>query len=213
MQEGASACGVNGSEGNAAAVDGTEGSEVEGVRQGAEQGESTAQQFFRVREGESARGFARRIFDHCFGSNVERALALKDMWKGERAARKPTPLFLRQLDGQVVDALLEGKGKGEDKRGEGEGEVEVEGEVVSAADALGLTDSQAVWSREECAAVFIKSIELFLEKRKEVRRRKAWKGRNRSTCQKMGRGWDEGRNEAGKRRETMEKERASIILQ
>lgn len=106
--------------------------------------------FFEVKSTESSKAYAERVFDRIFGQNIVTALQNEDTWKSRR---RPDPLFLEKVltEDDVVTT---------------NGVCSSEG-TVSATSALGLKNPQEIWSVKDNARVFLKSVQLFLEKRSQ----------------------------------------------
>lgn len=109
--------------------------------------------FFEVRNGESSKAFAARVFDRIFGDNIETALQNEDTWK---ARRRPHPLYLDKILCQEDLAVQEN------------GANTTEETTVSAMTSLGLKNPQEIWSVRDNARVFLECVQLFLEKRSTV---------------------------------------------
>jgi ubiquitin-like 1-activating enzyme E1 B len=101
---------------------------------------------------ESPDQYARKIYDHVFGHNIESALSNEETWKNRR---RPRPIYVR-------DVLPEGE-----RNGGVQHEVGV-GSVPSAMELLGLKNPQEIWSLSENTMVFLEAARLFLEKREKV---------------------------------------------
>lgn len=101
---------------------------------------------------ESPDQYARKIYDHVFGSNIEAALSNEETWKNRR---RPRPIYVR-------DVLPEGERNGGIKYEDGVGSV------PSAMGLLGLKNPQEIWSLSENTRVFLEVVRLFLEKRDKV---------------------------------------------
>uniref|UniRef100_A0A0D9X0Y3 SUMO-activating enzyme subunit n=1 Tax=Leersia perrieri TaxID=77586 RepID=A0A0D9X0Y3_9ORYZ len=99
--------------------------------------------------------YARRIYDHVFGYNIEVALENEETWKNRR---RPNPIYIR-------DTLPE-----EDIRQNGSSrDCNNDQEDPSAMASLGLTNPQEIWNLADNSRVFLESLRLFFEKReKEV---------------------------------------------
>jgi len=102
---------------------------------------------------ESPDQYARKIYDHVFGHNIEAALSNEETWKNRT---RPRPINVR-------DVLPEEERNGGVKYEDGVGSI------PSAMGLLGLKNPQEVWSLSENTRVFLEVVRLFLEKRdKEV---------------------------------------------
>lgn len=107
--------------------------------------------FFEVMSTENSKAYAERVFDRIFGQNIVTALQNEDTWKSRR---RPDPLFLEKVltedDVVTTNGVFSSEG------------------TVSATSALGLKNPQEIWSVKDNARVFLKSVQLFLEKRSQV---------------------------------------------
>ncbi|KAJ7525002.1 hypothetical protein O6H91_17G031800 [Diphasiastrum complanatum] len=99
-----------------------------------------------LQEGESVASFAFRVFDYVFGHNIEAALKNEDAWKSRR---KPVPLYLNKILPNIAEEF----------KGSCENGARPENSC-SAMSVLGLKNPQEVWSIEDNARVFLKSIEI-----------------------------------------------------
>ncbi|KAG8099528.1 hypothetical protein GUJ93_ZPchr0013g37446 [Zizania palustris] len=97
--------------------------------------------------------YARRIYDHVFGYNIEAALENEETWKNRR---RPNPLY-------ISDALNE-----EDSRQNGSShDCSNKQEEPSAMVSLGLRNPQEIWNLANNSRVFLEALKLFFEKREK----------------------------------------------
>lgn len=115
-----------------------------------------AKDVFEREKDEDIEHYGRRIFDHVFGYNIERALSNEETWRNRA---RPRPLY-------VVDALPSEM-------------TELNGNVenihasddplsVSSMASLGLKNPQDIWSLTENSRVFFEALKLFFSKREKV---------------------------------------------
>jgi ubiquitin-like 1-activating enzyme E1 B len=106
-------------------------------------------------EDESLDQYARRIFDHVFGYNIEAALANNDTWKNRK---RPHPIYVRYA---LPEDAVEQNGCACDSKNEEE--------EPSAMTSLGLRNPQEIWSLADNSKVFLEAFKLFFEIREKVR--------------------------------------------
>ncbi|XP_062187030.1 SUMO-activating enzyme subunit 2-like isoform X2 [Phragmites australis] len=97
--------------------------------------------------------YARRIFDHVFGYNIEVALANEETWKNRK---RPYPIYVR--DALREDAVQQ-NGCSQDTKNAGQ--------ESSAMASLGLRNTQEIWSLADNSKVFLEALKLFFEKREK----------------------------------------------
>ncbi|KAJ3686966.1 hypothetical protein LUZ61_016130 [Rhynchospora tenuis] len=100
---------------------------------------------------ESSDQYARKIYDHVFGSNIVAALSNEETWKNRR---RPRPIY-------VSDVLPE------EERNGGVQSEDAMGSIPSAMESLGLKNPQEIWSLSENTRVFLEAVKLFFEKREK----------------------------------------------
>jgi ubiquitin-like 1-activating enzyme E1 B len=113
---------------------------------------NASEDVFERRPLESPDQYARKIYDHVFGRNIESALSNEETWKNRR---RPRPIY-------VQDVLPEGEINGIIQHEAGVGSV------PSAMELLGLKNPQEIWSLSENTRVFLEAVRLFFEKREKV---------------------------------------------
>ncbi|BBN01562.1 ubiquitin-like 1-activating enzyme E1 B [Marchantia polymorpha subsp. ruderalis] len=116
--------------------------------------------FFDLQKDETSKAYAARVFDRLFGQNIEIALKNEGAWK-ER--RKPTPLFIADIFGSEDKHEENGSENGSAL----ENKSKDEGSALSAMTKVGLKNPQEMWSVKENAKLFLESVRLFLDKRKQ----------------------------------------------
>ncbi|KAL5199124.1 hypothetical protein ABZP36_002636 [Zizania latifolia] len=117
-----------------------------------ESGSSKSNVFERNKD-EDLDQYARRIYDHVFGYNIELALENEETWKNRR---RPNPVYIR-------DALPE-----EDSRQNGSShDCSNEQEEPSAMVSLGFRNPQEIWNLADNSRVLLKALRLFFEKREK----------------------------------------------
>ena len=108
---------------------------------------------FERKNGEEIEIYAKRIYDHVFGSNIDMTLSNEETWKNRR---RPKPIYAK-------DVLLSNTQNGKSEK-------QLDGDItsVSAMATLGLKNSQEVWSLEESSKIFFEAFKLFFSKRDKV---------------------------------------------
>lgn len=99
--------------------------------------------------------YSRKIYDYVFGYNIQAALANEETWKNRR---RPKPTFLRDVLPEkdiLHNGVLESNCLTDDLS-------------LSVMPFLGLSNPQEVWNLAENSRVFLKALQLFLEKREKV---------------------------------------------
>lgn len=121
---------------------------------GASSSEQTDDVFER-RIDEDVENYARRIYDHVFGHNIEVALSNEETWKNRT---RPKPIYAKDvLPENQQNGNLENSCSGSDSAS------------VSAMATLGLKNPQDVWSLADNSRVFLEAFKLFFLKRdKEI---------------------------------------------
>ncbi|KAK3127553.1 hypothetical protein QOZ80_7AG0574940 [Eleusine coracana subsp. coracana] len=104
-------------------------------------------------EDEGLDQYARRIYDHVFGYNIEVALANEDTWKNRK---RPYPIYVK--DALFDDAVQHNGCSREAKNEEQE---------PSAMASLGLRNPQEIWSLADNSRIFLEAFKLFFEKREK----------------------------------------------
>ncbi|KAG6410815.1 hypothetical protein SASPL_128884 [Salvia splendens] len=112
---------------------------------------------FEHKKGEEIEQYARKIFDHVFGYNIELALSNEDTWKSRG---KPRPIYCKDVDVIPTEHVHQNGNQG---RGSAAGDMT----SVSAMATLGLKNPQDLWSLKENTAVFLEALKLFLSKREK----------------------------------------------
>ncbi|KAL2642149.1 hypothetical protein R1flu_009736 [Riccia fluitans] len=123
--------------------------------------------FFDVQDGESSKAYAARVFDRLFGQNIDIALKNEGAWK-ER--RKPTPLYLDSIwtsEEKYDERADHGSENGHENGSVQEEKPKDDGAALSAMTGLGLKNPQEIWSVKDNARVFLETVRLFLDNRKE----------------------------------------------
>ncbi|EPS74543.1 hypothetical protein M569_00206 [Genlisea aurea] len=109
---------------------------------------------FDFRNKEDNTCYGRRIFDHVFGYNIDRALSNEDTWKNRN---KPRPIYFKDV---FPDEIIHQNGNQSIGKNSGS---------VSGMASLGLKNPQDVWSLRENATVFFEALELlFSTREKEI---------------------------------------------
>lgn len=98
--------------------------------------------------------YARRIYDHVFGYNIEVALENEETWKNRR---RPNPIYIRDT---LPEEAIRQNGSSRD--------INNEQEEPSAMVSLGLRNPQEIWSLADNSRVFLEALKLFFEKREKV---------------------------------------------
>lgn len=115
---------------------------------------------FLRQEGEDANVYARRIFERVYGHDIERVLRMEDLW----TTRQP-PRALHLTDPELTDIGQQQNGISHPISHSTPQAASLG--PVSACKALGLTDQHKDWSLLDNTKVFLKAIQLFLEKRSQ----------------------------------------------
>ncbi|CAN0910528.1 SUMO-activating enzyme subunit 2 [Linum grandiflorum] len=116
-----------------------------------------AEDVFERKADESIEQYGKRIYDHVFGYNIERALSNEETWKNRH---KPKAIYIRDV---ISSELMQPNGSSE-KGGPADDPLS-----VSAMASLGLKNPQELWSLDENSRVFLEALKLFFEKRgKEI---------------------------------------------
>lgn len=120
---------------------------------GASSSEQTDDVFER-RNDEDVENYARRIYDHVFGHNIEVALSNEETWKNRT---RPKPIYAKDvLPDNQQNGSLENSCCGGDSA------------AVSAMATLGLKNPQDVWTLADNSRVFFEAFKLFFLKRSKV---------------------------------------------
>lgn len=97
--------------------------------------------------------YARRIYDHVFGYNIEVALDNEETWKNRR---RPTPVYIR--DTLLEETVQQNGTSRECNNGH---------EEPSAMASLGFRNPQEIWTLADNSRVFLETLKLFFEKRQK----------------------------------------------
>ncbi|KQK15477.1 SUMO-activating enzyme subunit 2 [Brachypodium distachyon] len=97
--------------------------------------------------------YARRIYDHVFGYNIEVALDNEETWKNRR---RPTPVYIR--DTLPEETVQQNGTSRECNNGH---------EEPSAMASLGFRNPQEIWTLADNSRVFLETLKLFFEKRQK----------------------------------------------
>ncbi|KAG6538261.1 hypothetical protein ZIOFF_003374 [Zingiber officinale] len=98
--------------------------------------------------------YSRKIYDYVFGYNIQAALANEETWKNRS---QPKPTFLRDVLPEkdiLHNGILESNCLTDDLS-------------LSVMPFLGMSNPQEVWNLAENSRVFLKALQLFLEKREK----------------------------------------------
>lgn len=98
--------------------------------------------------------YARRIYDHVFGYNVEVALENEETWKNRK---RPNPIYVRDA---LPEEAVQQNGSSRDCN-------DVEQEEPSAMVSLGLRNPQEIWTLADNSRMFLEALKLFFEKREK----------------------------------------------
>lgn len=110
---------------------------------------------FDIHEDESYEDYGRRIFDHVFGYNIETALKNPETWKKRIA---PTPKYIKD-----ILPLKENEENGISNNSS----IEEREQSLSAMASLGLKNPQDIWNIVDNARIFLKTLQIFFERRKQ----------------------------------------------
>jgi ubiquitin-like 1-activating enzyme E1 B len=114
-------------------------------------GSSSNSDVFKRDADEDLDQYARRIYDHVFGYNIEVALENEETWKNRK---RPTPIYSREA---LPEEALKQNGIS--------GDCTKEHEEPSAMASLGLTNPQEIWTLADNSRVFVEAFKLFFQKR------------------------------------------------
>jgi ubiquitin-like 1-activating enzyme E1 B len=117
-------------------------------------GSSSNSDVFKRDADEDLDQYARRIYDHVFGYNIEVALENEETWKNRK---RPTPIYSREA---LPEEALKQNGTS--------GDCTKEHEEPSAMASLGLTNPQEIWTLADNSRVFVEAFKLFFQKREKV---------------------------------------------
>ncbi|XP_074587542.1 SUMO-activating enzyme subunit 2-like [Curcuma longa] len=98
--------------------------------------------------------YSRKIYDYVFGYNIQAALSNEETWKNRS---QPKPIFLRDVLPEkdiLHNGILESNCLTDDLS-------------LSVMPFVGLSNPQEVWNLAENSRVFLKALQLFLEKREK----------------------------------------------
>ena len=124
------------------------------VRSGDGASSSEHADVFELRNAEDIEDYARRIYDHVFGHNIEVALSNEETWKNRT---RPKPIYVKDLP-------LENQQNGNLDKSSSGGDLA----SVSAMATLGLKNAQEVWSLADNSRVFLEAFKLFFLKREKA---------------------------------------------
>ncbi|XP_075504521.1 LOW QUALITY PROTEIN: SUMO-activating enzyme subunit 2-like [Primulina tabacum] len=110
---------------------------------------------FERKVDENVEKYARRIYDHVFGYNIEVALSNEETWKNRN---RPRPIYSKD----VIPAELDGRNGNLEKNS-----VLKDTSSLSAMASLGLKNPQDLWSLKESSKVFLEALRLFFAKREK----------------------------------------------
>ncbi|XP_075520878.1 SUMO-activating enzyme subunit 2 isoform X3 [Primulina tabacum] len=110
---------------------------------------------FKRKIDENIEKYARRIYDHVFGYNIEVALSNEETWKNRK---RPRPTYSKD----VLPAELIGQNGNLEKNS-----VPGDTSSVSAMASLNLKNPQDLWSLKENSKVFLEAVRLFFAKREK----------------------------------------------
>lgn len=110
---------------------------------------------FERREDEDIEQYAKRIYDHVFGHNIESALANEETWKNRN---KPRPIYVKDV---LSDEPLQQNGNSD--------KIPATDNLstLSAMAYLGLKNPQDIWSLKENSRIFFAALKLFFSKRQK----------------------------------------------
>ncbi|XP_006657898.2 SUMO-activating enzyme subunit 2 [Oryza brachyantha] len=97
--------------------------------------------------------YARRIYDHVFGYNIEVALENEETWKNRR---RPNPIYIH---GTLPEEAIWQNGSSRDCNNQQQ--------EPSAMVSLGLRNPQEIWNLADNSRVFLEALRLFFEKREK----------------------------------------------
>ena len=115
-----------------------------------------AEDVFEHQNNEGIEEYAKRIYDHVFGYNIEIALSNEETWKNRN---RPKPLYSRDVFPEEPSQ----QNGNMDKNCATEDPLS-----VSAMTSLGLKNPQDIWSLLENSRIFVEAIKLFFGKREKV---------------------------------------------
>ncbi|XP_073046767.1 SUMO-activating enzyme subunit 2-like [Primulina eburnea] len=110
---------------------------------------------FELKVDENVEKYARRIYDHVFGYNIEVALSNEETWKNRN---RPRPIYSKD----VIPAELIGQNGNLENNS-----VLKDTSSLSAMASLGLKNPQDLWSLKESSKVFLEALRLFFAKREK----------------------------------------------
>lgn len=110
---------------------------------------------FERREDEDIEQYAKRIYDHVFGHNIESALANEETWKNRN---KPRPIYVKDV---LSDEPLQQNGNSDKIP------ATDNSSTLSAMAYLGLKNPQDIWSLKENSRIFFAALKLFFSKRQK----------------------------------------------
>ena len=115
-----------------------------------------AEDVFERQNDEGIEEYAKRIYDHVFGHNIEISLSNEETWKNRN---RPKPLY----NIYVFPEEPSQQNGNMDKNCATEDPLS-----VSAMTSLGLKNPQDIWSLLENSRIFVEAIKLFFGKREKV---------------------------------------------
>ncbi|GAB2225124.1 hypothetical protein Droror1_Dr00005912 [Drosera rotundifolia] len=107
---------------------------------------------FERRNNEDIEQYGRRIYDHVFGYNIEKALSNEETWKNRT---RPKPIYSKDILPEIRENGNSDKVASDDPSS------------VSAMSSLGFKNPQDVWSLADNSKIFIEALKLFFLKREK----------------------------------------------
>ncbi|KAL9274726.1 SUMO-activating enzyme subunit 2-like protein [Drosera capensis] len=107
---------------------------------------------FERRNDEDIEQYGRRIYDHVFGYNIEKALSNEETWKNRT---RPKPIYSKDILPDIRE------------NGNSDKVVSDDPSSVSAMSSLGFKNPQDVWSLADNSKIFIEALKLFFLKREK----------------------------------------------
>lgn len=114
-----------------------------------------AEDVFERRKDEDIEQYARRVYDHVFGYNIQVALSNEETWKNRS---RPKPIYSRDV---LADGTAQQNGNLDKSC------VADDPSLVSAMASLGMKNPQDIWSLMENTRIFLESFKLFFLKREK----------------------------------------------
>lgn len=107
---------------------------------------------FERRNNEDIEQYGRRIYDHVFGYNIEKALSNEETWKNRT---RPKPIYSKD----ILPGIRE--------NGNSDKVASDDPSSVSAMSSLGFKNPQDVWSLADNSKIFMEALKLFFLKREK----------------------------------------------